>query len=113
MGFDVTFSFVCFTFIFFRAADVHQATIVIRRILSPHIRWQIPVEFQEKAVLICGLFGIAGIIAADIKTALFPGKQLFMYHRNAAVRLASCIALVLLIVLFGVFDSSQFIYFQF
>ena len=109
----LTFSFVCFTFIFFRAADVHQATIVIRRILSPHIRWQIPVEFQEKAVLICGLFGIAGIIAADIKTALFPGKQLFMYHRNAAVRLASCIALVLLIVLFGVFDASQFIYFQF
>ena len=110
---SITFSFLCFAWIFFRAAGLHQAFTIICRIAGPHTQWQFPEEFHDRVLLACCFFGIACIAAADIKTAFWSRKHLLLHHRWPAVRLAACTALVLLILLFGVFNASQFIYFQF
>lgn len=109
----MTFTFLCLTWIFFRAANVTQAVMMIGRILSPLTPWQRPEEFRERVLLLCCFMGIACIIGADIKTAFFGEKHVLLNHRRAGVRLAACIALIVLILLFGVFNASQFIYFQF
>ncbi len=109
----ITFSFLCFAWIFFRAASLHQAFTIIRRIAAPHTPWQFPEEFHDKVLLACCFFGIACIAAADLKTTFWGEKHLLLHSRWPTVRLAACFALILLILLFGVFNASQFIYFQF
>jgi alginate O-acetyltransferase complex protein AlgI len=109
----LTFTFLCLTWIFFRAASASQAVSMIRRMLNPLTTWQRPEEFRERVLLICCFMGIACIIFADTRTALFGEKHLLLYHRHPGIRLAACTALIVLILLFGVFNASQFIYFQF
>jgi alginate O-acetyltransferase complex protein AlgI len=49
----------------------------------------------------------------EIKTEYFDGMPRFFYHPKLWVRQLSYMAIVILILLIGVFDGGQFIYFQF
>jgi alginate O-acetyltransferase complex protein AlgI len=109
----ITFSFLCFTWIFFRATSIHQALTVISKIGGHDTPWIIAGDFQEKALLLYALFGIACVLIADTQTRFFGQQQLLLYHRNPIIRLAACITLIVMIGLLGVFNGSQFIYFQF
>jgi len=109
----ITFSFLCFVWIFFRATSLHQAFTVISRIIGHHAIGDLQDEFRERALLIYCLFGIICITLADLKTKFYPEKHFFLYHRKPAIRLLACTTLIVLILLLGVFNGSQFIYFQF
>ena len=110
---SITFSFLCFTWIFFRAASIRQAFTIIGRIASPHTIGESPNEFREHALLTYCLFGIGCIALADLKAKFYPEKQLFLDHPRPVIRLLACTTLIVLILLLGVFNGSQFIYFQF
>ena len=112
-GVVYTFVLVTICWIFFRSPGLHAAFSFISRIISPSTPWLIKEEFEERALLLYSFFGIACIIIADGKTVFFREKQLFLFHKNALVRLVSCITLLVLILMLGVFDGGQFIYFQF
>ena len=109
----ITFSFLCFAWIFFRSANLREAFSVIHRIISPDTPWKIATEFDSRTLLLYSFFGIACIITADVKKEFFGDTHLLLYNKKASVRLASCLALVIIILLLGVFDGGQFIYFQF
>jgi D-alanyl-lipoteichoic acid acyltransferase DltB (MBOAT superfamily) len=109
----ITFSFLCFTWIFFRSTSLHQAFTVISRITGRHTGAGLPEEFRERALLVYGLFGIICIVLADLKTKFYPEKHLFLYHPRPAIRLFACTTLIVLILLLGIFNGNQFIYFQF
>ncbi|MEG1794208.1 MAG: MBOAT family O-acyltransferase [Rikenellaceae bacterium] len=59
------------------------------------------------------IFSMAILFFKDFRDEFFPKRWLLFENKNIVIRYASYIAVVVLILLFGVFDSSQFIYFQF
>lgn len=108
-----SFFIVTFSWILFRSVDLSEAFTFIKRIISPGIPLQLDGEFNERALLIYSLFGIACVILADIKNEFYSDKHFLLYNKNSTVRIAASVMLVVMILMLGVFDGSQFIYFQF
>jgi len=109
----LTFLLAGFAWIFFRSQNIREAFIFIKRIFSPNTPHIIDGEFDQRSVLVYSLVGIITVMVADIMAEFFPHKQTMLYNRKGWIRIATPVALILVIVLFGVFDGGQFIYFQF
>ncbi|WP_372934709.1 hypothetical protein, partial [Mariniphaga sediminis] len=69
--------------------------------------------FLNKTVLIYSVIGIIILILKEIMDEFFPGKVNLFNSRFLTLRYLSYAAVVTLIMLLGVFDGGQFIYFQF
>lgn len=102
----ITFILICFTWIFFRANNLSDAVLIVNRM------------FTEKGALFIGqnagfiysIIGVVILLSKDLYDELnlelsFTNKIYFKYLWYTS--------LVLLILMIGVFDGSQFIYFQF
>ncbi len=113
MGVFLTFLIVSFCWIFFRSQNIHEASVVVTRIFSPNTIPIIEGEFEERSLLVYSVLGILCIVASDIVTEYAPGKFRLLNNSTEWVRMATCIGVIIVILLFGVFDGSQFIYFQF
>ena len=109
----LTFVYACLAWVFFRSPNFHDAITIFRRIFSAHTPWLFAGEFEEKSLLAYSIFGIGCIVALDIHNEYFPQKRLLLNDKRTGIRLASGVGLLLLILMLGVFDGSQFIYFQF
>lgn len=104
-----TFALTCFAWIFFRANNVSEAFLIIKKIFSFEGQLYIG-EWQH---FFYSIFGILTLL-------VFERLQVVVEIENYPVKLRSWIknqlfyaALVLLILIVGVFDGGQFIYFQF
>lgn len=101
-----TFVLICFSWIFFRANSLSDALTIIRRIFSMEGSFFI----GETSSFLFGLLAIFILLFKD-----------FIDERNIALQLRSKKAMqyvaysviIIMILLIGVFDGSQFIYFQF
>ena len=105
------FVFLYFTFslIFFRADSFHDAFLIINKIL----RLKGPFYFGSPSILIYGLFGILILFLREFKKEYYKGSKSFFDSPFSIVRKLSYTAIIILILLFGVFDGGQFIYFKF
>jgi alginate O-acetyltransferase complex protein AlgI len=108
-----TFIFVSFTWIFFRSKNLSEAFNYIKRIFGPHNKAILGGEFDERATLIYSFLGIITILLIELVTEYAPQKFRLLHHHKSWIRMATCVFLVVIILLFGVFDEAQFIYFQF
>ncbi len=113
IGVISTFLIVSFCWIFFRSQNMHEASVVIKRIFSPKTIPIIEGEFEERSLLVYSILGILCIIITDMIAEYLPGKFRLLNNSKEWVRMAACIGIIIVILLFGVFDASQFIYFQF
>jgi len=105
----VTFILVLFAWIFFRAGSIDDAFNIIEKIFTlPG-----PAFYENPSNLIFGLMGISVLLLVDLKQEYFGGRWLLINNRHYSIRIASIILLVLIILVAGVFDGGQFIYFQF
>jgi alginate O-acetyltransferase complex protein AlgI len=100
-----TFSLVTLAWVFFRAKGLHNAKIILGKILSFDFfsGYSMPYSLNEFLfcwLLIVGLF-LKDVYASEINT------------RNTPVFYAKFIGIAALCYLFGVFSGEQFIYFQF
>lgn len=105
----VTFVVINFTWIFFRMSTVEDAVRYIFRI------------FTEKGTLNSNIGGSAIIfflpwimlIVSELRDEYFPKKFLLLDSKYVLVRWCCYISLIVMITLFGVLDSGQFIYVSF
>jgi len=106
----ITFLLACFAWIFFRADNTQEAFTIIQKISSMSgplfLDW-------SSSILPYSLFGIFLLLAVEIKKEFYKDSVSFINHPYALVRYATYIFLFLTILLIGVFDGGQFIYFQF
>ncbi len=103
----ITFLFVNFAWIFFRMPTLHDALGVIDKIVfSPTLDFHI---FMEYKTLLLPLYIM---IVADLIGEYLPSLNLF-HNRFTVVRWSAYMAVLVLILLFGVFDAGQFIYVNF
>lgn len=103
----ITFSIVNFAWIFFRIDSLSDTMAILSRI------------FTSRGGLYFDPNVMGYAIPSFILVLLFDwyaekdGKIAFMDSRNVIVRLAAYICLILFLLLFGSFEQTQFIYFQF
>ena len=106
----ITFLLVCFALIFFRANNTHDAFLVIRKIIL--MSGPLFIDWTSSTVSY-SILGILFLFVVELKQEYFKESVSFINHSSILVRYATYTLLFLTILLIGVFDGSQFIYFQF
>ena len=105
----ITFILVLFAWIFFRADSLRDAILIIRKIFTSSG----PVFYDKPSDFIFTIFGIISLIAIDFKREYYNDRWSVLYNKYPFVRIAGIIIIILTILVLGVFDGGQFIYFQF
>jgi D-alanyl-lipoteichoic acid acyltransferase DltB (MBOAT superfamily) len=105
----ITFIMVDFAWIFFRANTLSDAWVIISSIFT---------TFGEKLFIKWEVFFVAIIcfiilFFKEVTDEFYPDKFKLLDSKNRYLSIASMAVLVCLIILLGIFDSGQFIYFQF
>lgn len=107
IGMVFCFCLVAFAWSFFRANDVADEFVIIKKMFG---EWG--TIFVKKFVFINAFMGLVILVLKDMKDA-FKWDFGFMHSKNVVVRYVSVIFLTAYILLFGSLNGGQFIYFQF
>nr|WP_294896347.1 MBOAT family O-acyltransferase [uncultured Pedobacter sp.] len=105
----ITFLLVCFAWIFFRANNINHAFYIIKKIST----LSGPLFIENPSKMIYSFAGMGFLLLIEYKREYYRGTLTFFDNKNWLIRNMSYASLVILILLFGVFDGGQFIYFQF
>ncbi len=103
----ITFTLVSFAWIFFRVDSGAACTIIGKIFTSPGM------PFIDATTLVYGFLCLVIVVLKDYVDEYHEGKVKLYGNRLIIVRWASYIATIMMILLFGVFQGSSFIYFQF
>lgn len=106
----ITFPLIAFTWIFFRANNLEDAVLICKNILSAK---RGGLFLGNPSTFFYGVLWIFLLVFAEYVTEYYPNKIKIFDNQVKAIRYAGYIMVVVLILLFGVFNASQFIYFQF
>ena len=107
----MTFALSCFAWIFFRADNVSAAFAIIKKILI----FKGDIYFGTSSfqhVRYC-FFGLLILLSVELKKEFYKGNFTFFNNKYLIIRYLSYAFLLITILLIGVFDGGQFIYFQF
>jgi D-alanyl-lipoteichoic acid acyltransferase DltB (MBOAT superfamily) len=111
-GWIITFTLVCFAWIFFRAIDLHQANEIIRRIFTDSsYRNILSADKTVLSPIINGLFLL--LVIEWLLIRKFSFDTIFEKKYGDLILVAFSTFLILYIFLFGNSNNNQFIYFQF
>jgi len=106
----LTFSLASFAWIFFRASSIQEAFTVVHRIFT----WAPGGLFIGYAAgFVYGILLIIFLIVAEINQEFLAEKWSLLRSSRPAIRMAGYAFLILVMLLIGVFNGGQFIYFQF
>ena len=107
----VTFLLVNFAWIFFRMPTIGDAMGVILRIFDKSLPMTVYVHGFTATAFI--MFGVLTLFIKDVTDEYFPSHLQLLNSKYIVVRWFSYVALVLTIMLAGVFGADQFIYANF
>jgi alginate O-acetyltransferase complex protein AlgI len=101
----ITFSFVSFSWIFFRSENISKAKMVINKIVS--------CNFSLKMVQICAEKGPLNLILTFFSLLLLIFISTPDHRKSTVKNVFFLVFITFLIILFGKNETSEFIYFQF
>jgi len=105
----LAFSLFSFSLFVFRALSINDAYEIFLKFL--HLKG--PIYIGELSTFLYGIFFIVFLIIIEIQEEYTIFNFSFFRNQYSLVRHFSYAFVVILILLFGVFDGGQFIYFQF
>jgi alginate O-acetyltransferase complex protein AlgI len=105
-----TFALVAITWVFFRAHHVGQALQIIKNIFTFKAG---SLFIGNASYLVYGVLLIAFLVMADYQTEKLGNRFSLLYSSNKTLRWIAYCLLIMGILLLGVFNGGQFIYFQF
>ena len=105
----ITFILISLSRVFFRATSVEDAFIVFKKILT----FKGSIFNDGIAIVVYSFSAIFVLLMVEFKREFYPGSLSLSHNKNFWVRVSYYGILVILIILVGVFDGGQFIYFQF
>lgn len=107
----LTFAFACFAFVFFRSGSMAEAFSILGKILFMHGEL---FTANNRRLIGYSIIGILIVVTVEVSEeyGLF-GKVSFLNNSKPLLRYSTYCLLAMLILLFGVFGKTQFIYFQF
>src|SRR5689334_12035037 len=95
-----------FAWIFFRANSIGNAFLIIRKIFT----FKGPLFIDTPSLIVYSLLAIALLLISEFITEFYPELSL-INHKYKPVRYVAYACLITIILLLGVFDGGQFIYF--
>jgi D-alanyl-lipoteichoic acid acyltransferase DltB (MBOAT superfamily) len=104
-----TFLLTSMARIFFRATSISDALLIVKKIFT----FNTPGFLYDPVLLFYAFTAILLLMIKEIKEEFFSNSFTLLYHKKWQVRTLAAASLVILIILAGVFDGGQFIYFQF
>lgn len=107
----ITFLLVNFAWIFFRMPSLGDALGVIGHIFDVH--QSMALEVTSKHVFLLMMVGTFILVLKDVRDEFAPNRFKLFESRFKVVRWVSYVAVIVLIMLTGVFDAGQFIYANF
>lgn len=106
----ITFSLICLTWVFFRATTAAQAIAIVGKI----IQFKGPLYLgNPKDHFLYSVTAAFSLLIIEFLREYYPRRFELFDNKNAIVRYAVYAAAIVVILLFGVLDGGQFIYFQF
>lgn len=105
---SVTFVLMTIAWVFFKSNTIGNAFFAVKMMLVPSGRLFVP---QLSTMMYC-LIGILVLTICDILWEK-NGRHPLLENRNIVMRFAAYTGFVMMILVMGVFDGGQFIYFQF
>ncbi|MFM7021709.1 MAG: MBOAT family O-acyltransferase [Flavobacteriales bacterium] len=112
----ITFSFVCFTYIFFRSESFHNAIQLVKNSLfinKSQVGWYLFGPDTNQLELGLSLFFISILIAVESMHNHFKVEGSLLQKSPFVLRWTIYLSAVLVILFFGIFNRQEFIYFQF
>lgn len=107
----LTFHLVCFAWIFFRAQSIQDAFVVIQRI-GTQLQIQEFFSLMVSSQILLSVLWIVLLMGAEFLNQKYKAAELFA-QKPLAMRWVGYTTLIIIILLFGKFGGSDFIYFQF
>lgn len=104
----IVYLLFAFSQIFGRCATLSDAWLVIGKIFGEREN-----PFIDRQTLGYGVIMTIVLFFVDLRNEYFQNRMRLFEAKSFVVRFCSCLVVLLMILLFGVLDSSQFIYFQF
>jgi D-alanyl-lipoteichoic acid acyltransferase DltB (MBOAT superfamily) len=105
----ITFVLIGISWVFFRANTIEDALLILKKMFQ----FNGSLFYENPSGLIYSFFGLLFLFVVEFKTEFLPHTLSLFQNQSWLVRNLSYASLVILILLFGVFDGGQFIYFQF
>ena len=103
------FILVCLVRVFFRAKSIPEAVYILKKIFS----FSGPLWTEGTSMVVMSFSAIIILLVVELKMEYYKGNFSLFNNENRIIRKLSYAALIIMILLFGVFDGGQFIYFQF
>ena len=104
----ITFILVNFAWIFFRMETLTDAVNVIKKIVTMNsLTFDLKVSLTDGVLIAIALLFL---FVKDFRDEFFPNKLRLFENPKRLIRWSSYIIIMMMILLCGVFDSSQFIY---
>ena len=107
----MTFLIVNFAWIFFRMPTLGDAIGVIGHIFDLH--QSMSLEMMSKHIFVLMMISAMILLAKDLRDEFAPNRMQLFENKHKVVRWAAYVAVIVLIMLTGVFDAGQFIYANF
>lgn len=107
----LTFLLVNFAWIFFRMPTLGDALEVIGHIFDIH--QSLALEVTSKHIFLLMIVGTIILLLKDVRDEFVPNKLKLFESKYKVVRWISYVAVIVMIMLTGVFDAGQFIYANF
>lgn len=104
----VTFCIVSFAWIFFRAENCADASMIVGKIFTSHGS-----VFTDPDTMVYGFGFLLLVFVVDFITEFCGGRFQLLNNKHTVVRWVTYLAMIVMILLFGVLDGGSFIYFQF
>lgn len=105
-----TFLLINFAWILFRMSDIDSAIEVYRKIL---FQFDGEIYIADKTNFLLSIFSVTTLLVVELCEEKFKNKITLINSKHTAIRWCTYFILITIILLFGVFDSSQFIYVSF
>jgi D-alanyl-lipoteichoic acid acyltransferase DltB (MBOAT superfamily) len=104
------FLIVCFAWIFFRARNVHDALLILKSLYTVKGGG---LFIGTPASFFYSILAILGLLLYEYIQEYKPHQYSVFNNKNYVVRYVGYSLSIIIILLFGVFNGGQFIYFQF
>ena len=91
-------------------SDLYSAIKVYKKIL---FQFNGEIYIADKTTFVLSIFSVVILLIVELCEEVFKNKITLINSRHTAIRWCTYFILITIILLFGVFDSSQFIYVSF
>jgi alginate O-acetyltransferase complex protein AlgI len=108
-GITVTFILFAVSLVFGRAASLSDAFIIYKKIFTTSG----PLFIGNPSAFIFSIIGLIIMLLKDFMDEFTPSRFLLFESKYKFIRILAYSSVIIIILLIGVFDGGQFIYFQF